>query len=79
MSPVAEQILQAARTLHEDERREVIEALLADLDPADEPPLDEAWLAEIRRRSAEFDAGQVTPILWSEVKAQARRGDAPRG
>ena len=79
MSPAAEQVLTAALTLPEDERLEVIEALLADLDSNNDTPLSEEWLAEVRRRSAEFDAGKVTPIPWSEVKARARRGEAPRG
>ena len=35
------------------------------------PHWSEEWLAEIKRRSAEFDAGLVKPIPWSEVKASA--------
>jgi putative addiction module component (TIGR02574 family) len=79
MSPGAENVLQAALTLPEEERLEIIDALLAALDQESTPPISEAWMAEVRRRSAEFDAGGVTPIPWSEVKERARRGEEPRG
>jgi putative addiction module component (TIGR02574 family) len=78
MSPGAEQVLQAALTLPEEERLEIVDALLAGLDQGT-TPLDDAWMAEVRRRSAEFDAGGITAAPWSEVKERARRGEKPRG
>jgi putative addiction module component (TIGR02574 family) len=72
MSPATEQILQAALALPEEELLELIDALLAALDE-NGSPLDDAWLAEVRRRSAAFDAGEVTPIPWAEV--QERRSE----
>jgi putative addiction module component (TIGR02574 family) len=77
MSPATEQILQAALSLPAEERLELIDALLAFQE--EDRPLDEAWMKEVRRRSAELDAGSVTPIPWSEVKKQLRRGEQPRG
>jgi putative addiction module component (TIGR02574 family) len=79
MSPGAEQILQSALALPPDEQWELVDAMIAALDQAEPPPLDEAWLAEIRRRSAELDAGTVTPIPWEEVRERARKGGIPRG
>jgi putative addiction module component (TIGR02574 family) len=77
MSPAAEQILQTALSLPAEEQLELIDALLAAQEEG--RPLDEAWMTEVRRRSAELDAGVVAPIPWSEVKKQLRRGEQPRG
>ena len=35
------------------------------------PPLSDEWLAEIQRRSAEYDAGSVQPIPWEQVRADS--------
>jgi putative addiction module component (TIGR02574 family) len=64
MSPAAEQVLQTALALPAAEQVEVIEALIAELDRADPQPLDEARRTEVRRRSAEYHAGGVTPVPW---------------
>ncbi len=40
--------------------------------------MDEAWIKEIEGRSADFDAGRVKPIPWSEVRDRSRRGEFPR-
>jgi putative addiction module component (TIGR02574 family) len=79
MSPTTEEVLHSALALPVGEQVELIEALIAALDEADPEPLDEAWMAEIRRRSAELDAGKVTPIPWSVVRERARGGDHSRG
>ena len=79
MSPSTEQVLQTALSLPSAEQVELIEALIAALDEADPEPLDDAWMAEIQRRSAEFDAGKVTPIPWSVVRERARSEDASNG
>jgi len=79
MSPGTEQVLQTALALPAAEQVALIEALIAELDQADPQPLDDAWMDEIRRRSAEYDAGKVTPIPWSAVRDRARGGDRPHG
>ncbi len=68
MSPNTEQVLQVAQALPSVEQVELIEALIAGLDETDPQPLDDAWMAVIQRRSAEYDAGKVTPIPWSVVR-----------
>jgi putative addiction module component (TIGR02574 family) len=75
MSPTVEQIIQAALALPIPERERVIDELVISCEPENGPPLDEAWMAEIQRRSAELDAGLVKPIPWEEVKARLTRKD----
>ena len=79
MSPHTQEVLQTAQALPTAAQVELIEALIAGLDEADPEPLDDAWMAEIQRRSAHFDAGQVQPIPWSEVRDRVRRGESSRG
>ena len=73
MSPATERIFLAALALHERERRELVEALQAADWPADEPPIDPAFGPEIRRRSAEIEAGSVEPSPWSVVPERVWR------
>ncbi|MEO6807553.1 MAG: addiction module protein [Isosphaeraceae bacterium] len=73
MSPATEQLLQAALALPEDERLELAEALLDARSPSSGLPFDPAWLTEIQRRSAEFEAGTVSLTPWSVVKERGRR------
>lgn len=75
MTPTVEQVLQDALALPGPEQLELIDALIAAQDEADPQPLDEKWLAEIKRRSAEYDAGKITPIPWEVVRDRARAGD----
>ncbi len=79
MSPGTEQVLQTALALPAGEQVELIEALIAAMDQVDPQPLDESWMAEIQRRSAAYDAGNVTPIPWSVVRERARGADKPHG
>jgi putative addiction module component (TIGR02574 family) len=70
MSPGVEQLLQTALSLPTPEQVELIEALIAD--EAARQPLDVAWMAEIQRSSAEYDAGRMMPIPWPVVRDRAR-------
>jgi putative addiction module component (TIGR02574 family) len=72
MSPATEQLLQSALSLPENERLELIEALLAECDQNLARPFDSAWLVEIKRRSAEIDAGTAVLTPWPEVKRRVR-------
>ncbi len=71
MTPSVEQVLQSALSLPSAEQVELIEALIAAIDEADPRPLDAAWMAEIQRRSDEFDAGKVIAVSWSVVRERA--------
>lgn len=68
-----QQLLQSALALPDEEQMELVAALLAAVDERGLRPFDDASLAEIQRRSAEYDAGGVQAIPWSEVKERARR------
>jgi putative addiction module component (TIGR02574 family) len=72
MNLTTEQLLNAALALPEADRVELIEALLASLQPTDRAPFDESWREVIERRSAERRRGQVAPVPWPEVKRRAR-------
>lgn len=72
MTPATEQLLQSALALPEDERLQLVEALIAECDRGLARPFDDAWLAEVRRRSDEVDAGTAALTPWPEVKRRAR-------
>ena len=72
-------LLSAAESLPEAERRELIELLAAGLDdPAiagveTEPAvLNESWQRIVAERSAEYDAGLAETVPWEEVLAKWR-------
>ena len=74
-----ERVIEEALALTESERAELVTTLIATFSPANAAPLDDAWLAEISRRSGEFDAGGAQALSWAEVKDRARRRQATRG
>ncbi len=66
-------LLSVASQLPLDARIQLIDALWDTIPGEAAPPLSEEWLAEIQRRSAEYDAGLVQPIPWEQVRADALR------
>jgi putative addiction module component (TIGR02574 family) len=77
--PNYDTLLADASQLPLEARVQLIEALWDTLPEHAIPPLSNEWLAEIERRSAEYDSGQVQPIPWEEVRADAlRRLDGAR-
>lgn len=73
MSPATEQLFQSALALPDAERVALAEALLTGLDDPPIPePTGEAWLAELRRRSAELDSSDAVLTPWAEVKRRVR-------
>jgi putative addiction module component (TIGR02574 family) len=75
MSQGVQELFQAALALTDEEQLQLVAAV----DERGLRPFDESWLAEIQRRSAEYDAGTVQPIPWAEVKERARRESLSRG
>ena len=73
MTRPAKQIVNAAIKLAERDRLQIVEELLASLEPDKDDDVDAAWAAEVQRRSREIKEGIVRPIPWAEVKAQARK------
>ena len=71
--PDFQTILADASRLPVVDRIQLIEALW-DTVPGDAlPPLTDEWLAEIQRRSAEFDSGSVKTVPWEQIRADAMR------
>lgn len=71
MTEATEQLLQSVLALPEEERLQLVEALLAECDRTLARPFHDAWLAEVQRSSAEIDAGTATLTPWPEVKRRA--------
>jgi putative addiction module component (TIGR02574 family) len=72
MNSNMDQVLTAALALPNGDRVELVEAILASLQPEDRPPFDESWRPVIERRSQELQSGRVVGIPWSDVKERAR-------
>ena len=62
----------AALELPPEERIELSERLLESV-PAEGVKLHPGWAEEFRRRVAEYDAGLVHTVPWSEVRDATRR------
>jgi hypothetical protein len=76
VSPATEQLLESAMALSEDERLQLIDALLAGGDQAAKP-FDDAWLAEAQKRSTQIDAGAAVLTPWAEVKQRTAIAGRP--
>jgi putative addiction module component (TIGR02574 family) len=69
MSKSAQAIESAALLLPRKERARLAERLIASLEEQD-PEVEAAWAAEIRRRMDEWEAGLVDEIPWDEARRQ---------
>jgi len=72
MTRHAEDVLQAALTLPEEDRAEIVGALLESLEASSEAEVEGAWRQEVATRVAALDAGEVETIPWSEVRDRLR-------
>jgi putative addiction module component (TIGR02574 family) len=68
-----QEIIDAARLLSPADRPRLVDAVWDDDHPDNWPALTPEWLAEIRQRSAEFDAGRMTASPWEDVQTRVRR------
>jgi len=68
-----ETVLAEASRLPVVDRVQLIEALWETLPPDSLPPLSDEWVAEIQRRSAEYDSGSVQTVPWEQIRADALR------
>jgi hypothetical protein len=71
-----QEVVQAASQLPEADRVHVIEMLLESLEPEpaeDQGEIDRAWREEVRERSQQCSRGQVEPVPWKKVQADAER------
>lgn len=74
MGVTVEDVLKQALTLDEKDRASLAGALIDSLHDHEEPDVEEAWDAEIRRRVEELDTGAVTTIPWSDVRKRLFSG-----
>lgn len=72
MPDTAEDLARRAKQLPPDERERLVDALLESLNVPATAELDAAWAAEIERRLAAYDRGEVKAIPVDEVFAKAR-------
>jgi putative addiction module component (TIGR02574 family) len=70
MTMSTQAIFDAALALPEAERAALAERLLESLSPEPDEISDEEWLAELQRRSADFEIGTAEAVPWSELKKE---------
>lgn len=75
MTIAVRELYEKASHLSAQDRAELAGLLLASIeDPADDG-VEEAWATEIERRMADYRAGKVKTIPWSEVRARLHRAN----
>jgi putative addiction module component (TIGR02574 family) len=72
MSTRAESLVSEIRSLPEEEKLKVLDALLTDLDRRDSE-IDRVWADEARRRWQAYKAGQVATLSYEELMAKYSR------
>ena len=75
MSKAAQEILDAALKLTEMEQEELLEGLMDSMGYDYEPPSDEEFKAELRRRIDDVESGRVKPIPWENARREIFRDD----
>ena len=68
------EIIEAVLRLPRDERARVARNILRSLDEGSDEDADAAWLIEIERRMADFDAGGDPGEEWSVVRDRILAG-----
>jgi putative addiction module component (TIGR02574 family) len=75
MTRAVEELYEQASQLPVEERAELAGMLLESIEEPPDEGVEEAWAAEIERRIADYRAGRVKTIPWSEVRAHLHRTD----
>ena len=73
MSATLEALSHDALVLPPDQRVALAYRLLSSVEPGPEPGAEAAWDAEIARRIARFDAGEVKAVSAADVFARLRK------
>ena len=81
MKRTAHKLFEEAMRLGPQDRAELAGLLIESLDPESDEGVEQAWLAEVDRRTAELDSGGVQTIPWEELRARVygRSGDPGGG
>ena len=72
MARAVSEIEKEIRSLARPEQEQLLRALLEELDGPADPDAERAWLDEVQRRSADFDAGLMKAIPAAEVFQRVR-------
>lgn len=75
MSRAVEELYEQASHLPAEDRAALAGKLLESIEDPFDQGVEEAWAAEIERRMADYRAGRVKTIPWSEVRAHLHRAD----
>jgi putative addiction module component, TIGR02574 family len=70
-----EELYERASALAPEDRAELAGLLLESIEDQPDEGVEDAWAAEIERRMADYRAGRVKTIAWSEVRAYLHRPD----
>ena len=70
MAKSARELFEEAMRLDPRERATLIRLLVDSLDAESEEGAEEVWRAEIERRIAELDSGQIQAVSWEELRAR---------
>lgn len=63
-----------ARALSREEKAALARVLIDELDPVNEPGVDELWLQEARRRYDDYCRGEMPSVPGDEAMARACSG-----
>ena len=72
MTKAAKNLCAQARKLSPDERLELVDDILASLDPPD-PAIDRLWAKEAEERLAAYRRGEIKAVPLQEVLAKYRK------
>lgn len=72
MARAISEIEKEIRSLARPEQERLLRALLEELEGPADPDAEQAWLDEVQRRSADFDAGLVKSVPADEVFESVR-------
>ena len=75
MTSAVKELYEQASHLPPEDRAELAGMLLESIEEPPDEGVEEAWAAEIERRMADYRAGRVKTIPWSEVRAHLHRTD----
>jgi putative addiction module component (TIGR02574 family) len=75
VNSAVEELYERASELPAADRAELAGLLLESIEDQPEEGVEEAWAAEIERRIADFRAGRVRMIPWSEARAYLHRSN----
>ena len=72
MSSLFDDLEKRARALSREEKAALARVLIDELDPVNEPGVDELWLEEARRRYDAYCRGEMPSVPGDEAMARAR-------